>query len=143
MDYATRHKGIITDIAVDSRTVTVRLSDDAADCGGCALRGICSPSGGDSGDTVTVTASVGASCPSIGDTVVIGLPDKARWFSSIVILVVPVVLFVATLLIALATGTSQATAALAAIIATALYFALLIPLRHRLDRHVRWQLTDT
>lgn len=145
MDYAARHKGYVTAVSSDLTVVDVTLDDSAADCGGCALHGLCSPKQTDrsGADVVTVRASVGnLPVPSVGAAVEVGLPDKVRWLSTAVVLIAPVLVFVVTLLSVLAFGGCQAVAAVSALVATALYFVALVPLRPKLAARSHWRLID-
>ncbi|MDE7396770.1 MAG: SoxR reducing system RseC family protein [Muribaculum sp.] len=141
MDYAARHRGIVTAVSTDRSTVDIRLSDDAAECGGCALHGLCSHDNSKGKNTVTITAVCDPEyAPAVGTAVEAGLPDSVRWFSSIVVLLIPIVLFTAVLLGTIAYSGKELTAVIAAFIVTAVYFVALIPLRRRLGQRSRWRL---
>ncbi len=129
----------MTAVSTDRTTVDIRLSDDANDCGGCALHGLCSHDNGKDKNAVTVTAVCDPEyIPAVGTSVEVGLPDSVRWFSSVIVLLIPIALFTAVLLGIIICGGKELTAVIASFVITAVYYIALIPLRRRLARRSRW-----
>jgi positive regulator of sigma E activity len=142
-DYVARHKGIVTAVSPDGTAVDLRLVDEAADCGGCALKGLCSPANTSAAkDAVVITANCGGCLPGVGDFVEVGLPDSVRWFSTVVALLLPILLFVGVLLAAITLNAGDAVAVVAALLSITVYYIILIPLRRRLSRRARWNIIN-
>lgn len=132
------HKGVV--VAASAHNVKVRIDDgNAAGCAACSLHSLCSPLG-KSDDSVTILARVHDSLPvNEGERVIVGISDGAQWRAVAIAFSLPCLLMLMIVVAGRFLGFGDDTSALAALIATVLYFGVLYIFRSRLRVSYRWK----
>ena len=140
MSRGVTHKGVV--VAASAHNVKVRIDDgNAAGCAACSLHSLCSPLG-KSDDSVTILARVHDSLPvNEGERVIVGISDGAQWRAVAIAFSLPCLLMLMIVVAGRFLGFGDDTSALAALIATVLYFGVLYTFRSRLRVSYRWKVT--
>lgn len=129
------HRGIIAKIS--GNTVTLR-TDDICRCDGCAVAMMCNKGESSEGETITVDIDNPASF-AVGDRVEITASSASTLMASLWALIIPTVLFIATILgVRFGWPGSGAWSILAGFIVLALYDLGLFLARKRIAVKVRW-----
>lgn len=138
MSRGVTHKGVV--VAASAHNVKVRIGDgNAAGCAACSLHSLCSPLG-KSDDSVTILARVHDSLPvNEGERVIVGISDGAQWRAVAIAFSLPCLLMLMIVVAGRFLGFGDDTSALAALIATVLYFGVLYTFRSRLRVSYRWK----
>ncbi len=139
-----KHTGRVVSI-LESGEVVVAIAPIAS-CEGCKARKQCGGAkmsgGGESGGEreLRVVSPLAGSL-SVGDSVDVGITYRVGMIAVVVAYVVPLVLFVALLILMVAVGVEEGVAALAAFIATGLYYIGVYLNRNRFERVVVFELS--
>ena len=138
MTRGVTHKGVV--VAAGAHNVKVRIDDgNAAGCAACSLHSLCSPLG-KSDDSVTILARVHDSLPvNEGERVIVGISAGAQRRAVAIAFSLPCLLMLMIVVAGRFLGFGDDTSALAALIATVLYFGVLYTFRSRLRVSYRWK----
>lgn len=137
-----KHTGRVKSIS-ESGEVVVAIAPIAS-CEGCKARKQCGGakmSGESGGERELRVVSPLAGSLSVGDSVDVGITYRVGMIAVVVAYVVPLVLFVALLILMVAVGVEEGVAALVAFVATALYYIGVYLNRNRFERVVLFELT--
>ena len=125
------HKGVVR--SVEEGIVCVGIEVNEA-CGSCASRKACARGSSEQREIVVYTSD--ASNYSVGDSVQVGAKQSLGVVAVLLCYVVPLVVLVAALAVAVATGFSEGVAALISLGSIALYYAILYLFRGRISKRI-------
>ena len=131
---AVKHCGEVVRVA--DNKVWVRMTVNSA-CSGCHARAVCGVD--ESKDRIVEVATSDAAAYSVGESVEVALASRSVGAKSVLwAYVVPFFVLTAVLLGALALGTSEGVAVLAAIGGVAVYYAVLHLLRDKVKSKIKF-----
>ena len=125
------HKGIV--LSVEEGIVRVAVEVNEA-CGSCASRKACSMGQSEKREITVYTAD--ASDYSVGEQVEVGAKQTLGIVAVLLCYVAPLVVLVASLATAVASGASDGTAALVSLGSILIYYAILYLFRNRISKRI-------
>lgn len=133
------HEGRVASVAGD----VVRVEVEAGDaCSACAARRQCAM--GHAADRKIIeVATADVSQYNVGERVVVASSGSVGAMALVLGYVAPLVVLLATLVIAICTGAGEQIAAVASISAIAVYYAVLYALRRSISRKVNFIISKT
>lgn len=132
----TTRRGVV--IKSEGNLLTVKVSSDCH-CEGCAIVAFC---GSKNDDDLVVLHTPLAPRFSPGDMIEFEPSSGAQWKSILLAFVMPIIIILAAILTLLNLGYSEVTAALAAAIASVVYFGVLgLMFGRRLEFSMNWKIT--
>ena len=133
MGHTIQHKAIVE--RVENDMVIVRVEQQSA-CAGCHAKGICGESGK---ERIIEVRTPYASEYRVGDRVIVALLNNSMGMTSIVwSYLLPLAILLATLVILKALGVEDGLAAVASIVAIAIYYLALYATRKRFERKIKF-----
>ncbi len=111
-------------------------------CDGCKAKSVCSASKGTDESGATRVMRVVSSCAkslSIGDIVDVSITYKVGMIAVVVAYIIPLVVFLGSLVVGVALGIEEGVAALITFGVTALYYGVVYMLRDRFERVVHFE----
>ena len=133
MSRSVQHHGVVERIEGDLIVVSV---EQQSACAACHAKGMCTDKGAKRSIEVR---SDHAADYNVGDRVVVALLNNAMGFSSIVWgYVLPLVVLIAGLFLCKALGLGDGPAAVAAIVAVAIYYVVMYLFRHTIEKKIEF-----
>lgn len=123
------HNGTVADITPHG--VKVALHDDSGQCGSCSIKSFCRPQGTDKQNVIDIHVA-STDTFAIGEEVTVYCTERQQTAAVLMSLALPCILLIAAVLIALAAGAGESTAACCGLAATAVYYAVLYVFRHKI-----------
>ena len=125
------HKGTVLSVEEWGVRVAIEMSEA---CGGCSARKSCAM--GQTAKRVIEVGTSDASNYSVGELVKIGARQSLGAMAVVLCYVVPLIVLVATLVVAVVAGLSEGVAALLSLSVTALYYAILALMKDKISKKV-------
>ncbi|MFI3259418.1 MAG: SoxR reducing system RseC family protein [Rikenellaceae bacterium] len=136
-----KHNGQV--VAIEEGGVVVISLRSATACEGCHAKSVCGSSGSGSDGQMREMRVVSERVAelSVGDSVEVGITYRIGAFAVVVAYLIPLILFIASLVISIECGVEQGVGALIAFLISALYYIGVYLTRDRFERVVAFEVT--